>query len=84
MKLVVSAVSVVLTTAASLLFGSVPATATLYSVTDLGPLGGNFSAASNINDNGQIVGYSSTSSGVIGANHAVLWSGGIESSETPA
>jgi uncharacterized membrane protein len=39
-------------------------------MTDLGTLGGNVSAATGINDLGQVVGMSDTASGY---GHAVLW-----------
>ena len=44
-------------------------------VIDLGTLGGMFSGATAINDNGQIVGYSTISNG--DATHAFLWQNGI-------
>lgn len=57
--------------ALSLLAGSALAVP-LYSVTDLGDLGGGTSTAWGINDAGQVVGHSNTGS----ANHAFLWSSG--------
>jgi probable HAF family extracellular repeat protein len=48
--------------------------APLYSVTDLGTLGGTSSAAYGINNNGQIVGYTYMSGDA--AYHATLWNGG--------
>jgi probable HAF family extracellular repeat protein len=39
---------------------------------NLGTLGGDYSLAYGINDKGQVVGYSDTTSG--GVYHAVLWS----------
>jgi probable HAF family extracellular repeat protein len=46
----------------------------LYTVTDLGTLGGASSQANGINDSGQVVGYAYTPSG---STHAFLYSGGI-------
>jgi titin len=46
----------------------------LTTITDLGSLGGNFSVAAAINDSGQVVGYSYTSSAV---QHAFLWQNGV-------
>ncbi|MEN6451202.1 MAG: PEP-CTERM sorting domain-containing protein [Thermoguttaceae bacterium] len=46
-----------------------------YAVTDLGALGGSFSFATDINENGQIVGTAQTGS----ANHAFLYSNGVMS-----
>jgi uncharacterized membrane protein len=37
---------------------------------DIGTLGGSFSGANNINDKGQVVGYSATATG---QNHAFIW-----------
>jgi probable HAF family extracellular repeat protein len=50
---------------------------TLYTVTDLGSLGGNFTAAAGINDQGQIVGRSATSTVVGSPVHAFLYSNGV-------
>jgi len=47
--------------------------ASKYAITDLGTLGGNYSIAWGINDGGQVVGYSETSSG---AGRGCLWSQG--------
>lgn len=44
-----------------------------YNIVDLGALGGNYSHAVDINDNNQIVGYSSTETNV---RHAVSWENG--------
>lgn len=52
---------------------SVAVSAPMYSVTHLGTLGGQSSFANDINDLGQIVGYSATASG---DTHAFLYSGG--------
>jgi len=61
-------------TFALLLGGSYTASADiLYSVTDLGTLGGNFSVADGVNNASQVVGTSSTSSGVL---HAFLYANG--------
>lgn len=46
---------------------------TQYTITDLGALGGDWSAAKGINDHGQIVGCAETADGV---KHAFLWQGG--------
>jgi len=46
---------------------------TLYSVKDLGTLGGDFSRGSGINNAGQVTGQSSTSTGF---THAFLYSNG--------
>lgn len=57
-----------------LLISSISANATTpYSFTDLGTLGGAFSYAQDINNAGQVVGGSVTSSGLY--NHATLWNG---------
>src|SRR5260370_35833193 len=56
------------------LFGLVPAHAQIYSVTDLGTLGGTYSVASGINSSGTIVGDSLTSGG---QDHAFSYSGGV-------
>jgi len=45
-----------------------------YSIIDLGTLGGAYSYANAINENGQIVGYSETDSGYV---HAFLWENGV-------
>jgi len=47
--------------------------ATPYSAIDLGTLGGSFSFAQDINDRGQVAGYSSNASGEF---HAFLWENG--------
>jgi probable HAF family extracellular repeat protein len=47
--------------------------AAMYTVTDLGTLGGSGSAATAINNAGQVVGWANTASGV---SHAFLYSGG--------
>src|SRR5262245_10687693 len=44
-----------------------------YTITDLGTLGGSYSAANGINANGQVVGESVTAGGL---SHAFLWSDG--------
>jgi len=45
-----------------------------YTMTDLGILGGNYSYAQDINDIGQVVGYSATTDGF---RHAFLWQDGV-------
>ena len=55
------------------LLGLVPAHAVLYSVTDLGTLGGTTSQAYSINSAGTIVGQANTGSD----NHAFSYSGGV-------
>ena len=50
------------------------ALAVQYTITDLGTLGGTQSFAYGINNSGQVVGYSDTSSG---NQHAFLYSGGV-------
>jgi len=47
--------------------------AQIYNVTDLGTLGGSYSIASGLNDNGQVVGLFDTGGGLF---HALLYSGG--------
>jgi len=51
-----------------------PALATTYVLTDLGTLGGNYSAAYGVNDAGQVVGYGYTTGG---DTHAFLYSDGV-------
>ena len=50
---------------------------TSYTITDLGTLGGFYSKASGINNNGQVVGGSYTSYGSNNRDHAFLYSGGV-------
>jgi probable HAF family extracellular repeat protein len=50
---------------------------TLYTLTDLGNLGGNYVDAKAINDNGQAVGFGETSPGFSGSNHAFFWEYGM-------
>ncbi len=57
-----------------LLLASGMASAQAYRLTDLGTLGGASSAATGINDFGQVVGYSATSGDA--GSHATLWGGG--------
>jgi probable HAF family extracellular repeat protein len=54
---------------------SQPATAQRYTITDLGPLGGNSSLAHGINDHGQVVGYAFLTNN--SSYHAFLYSNGI-------
>jgi len=49
--------------------------ATLYSVTDLGTLGGTYSSAFGVNSSGQVVGMAYTPGNA--ASHAFLYSGGV-------
>jgi len=56
------------------LFQRYSAAAIIYSVTDLGSLGGDYSVGLAVNASGQVTGYSSLTSG---ATHAFLYSGGV-------
>jgi probable HAF family extracellular repeat protein len=56
-----------------LVVGGLPVKAVEYTITDLGTLGGPYSYATAINDNGQIVG---DSINTVGANHGFLYSNG--------
>ena len=58
---------------AAMLAVAAPAGAATYRVVDLGTLGGASSAATNLNNAGAVVGWSSTSSGGV---HAVVWRDG--------
>jgi probable HAF family extracellular repeat protein len=58
----------------SIFTATTAATRFYYSITDLGTLGGSFSYALSMNDMGQIVGTSQTSSG---NSQAFLWQGGV-------
>ena len=70
-----------LTWGAVLLTG-IPARAELYSLTDLGALGGNFGQANSINAAGQVVGSSTL---VTGASHAfVVSNGSVDRPQPPA
>jgi len=72
MRAVLSAVLVSAVTATAVHAASVD-----YVFKGLGTLGGRFSYALDINNAGQVVGYSSTSDYYIPTYHAVLWSNGV-------
>jgi probable HAF family extracellular repeat protein len=59
-----------------LLSGSLYQSEELICLTDLGTLGGKDSLANEINDAGQIVGWSNTTPDENSASHAVLWENG--------
>ena len=70
------AVRCVLAAAAALLWGFIAqAVPPLYTITDLGTLGGNYSNASGINNSGQVVGQSKLADNA--TKHAFLYSGGV-------
>src|SRR5438128_5724714 len=63
----------------AVIFCSIASASPAYHLTDLGTLGGPQSAATAINDSGQIAGFSYTAAGY---NHAFLYSGGVMSDLT--
>nr|NIN65244.1 HAF repeat-containing protein [Anaerolineae bacterium] len=66
-------VLLILALLAALALGAIPVAAQ-HTATDLGTLGGTWSEANGINDGGQIVGASHTTSG---ETHAFLWENGV-------